>query len=62
MAASQTHGNVRCKQVAIHCSRWRTSIILGWYSQVRRGGTRRLIHGFLGHKIRAFKHRKPVSF
>jgi len=41
----QTHGRVRSMWAALHCSRWRSSSTLGWYSRVLEPGTRRLIRG-----------------
>jgi len=57
---------------AIHCSRWRSSIILGWYSRVAEGGdwytdwwskcSSVWTLSLCGHKTGTFKHCKAVRF
>jgi len=42
-----TQGSVFCKWAKKHCSRWRRSSTLEWYSRVTDVGTNRLIHGLV---------------
>jgi len=45
--SQDTQDSVFCKWAEIHCSRWRRSSTLGWYSQVTVVGTKGLIHGLV---------------
>ena len=40
-------GCVSCKWAQMHCSWWRSSSTLGWYSKVTNVGTKGLIHGLV---------------
>jgi len=47
LCLSRRPSSVVCKWAAIHCSRWRRSSTLRWYSLVTEVGTKELIHGLV---------------
>ena len=45
--SQDAQGSVFCTWAKTHCSRWRRSSTLGWYSWVTEVGTKGLIHGLV---------------